>query len=523
MNPLTVATSLQLEPLRQARVVAGVAGLENVVRAVHILEQPDWTPWVHGGELVLCTGMNFPKKASQQSAFIQAPAQLGVAGLILAVGRFQKAFPKAMRQAANELGFVLLELPWEIPFVDVTESISVALLRQKEAMISSADRLQRRLSQMAIFAKSLQDLTDVLSATLETSVVFSDPQRRILAVSSVNPDSYWQKLEPDMSIPQHWQATESSLEPVVAVDRMACAVRDAGGFRGALWLSRRAAPDLEARVLVHAASVFAVHFAQHQTTGLIQARLNYNVLDALLSGLWKSDSLLQERARLLGYNPQQRYRPMMLSILERPDAPKEISNSVLGTLEGFRSREVLANKVATLLQDLKSAPLVTLSLSRVIALVPDEHRTLEALLARLDLSNTAALIGSSADSPQALKTVMTELEALTGAARSAGIHRLEQMLVERILETARTSSATATLLHDIFGVLEPHPDLIQTLEILVEMGFHQTKTAKKLGIHLNTLTYRLGRLESLIGLTANNPEIQFRVALAVRLRQGVSY
>ena len=517
-DSLTVGKVLELESLEEAKIVAGSSGTSRIVRTIHILEQPDWTPWVHGGELILTTGVNFPTLAEDQKAFLSTPAKLGVAGLILAIGRFQNSFPQPMLETAQELGFPLIELPFEVPFVDVTKSIALVLLRQKGDMIERADRLQRQISQAAVFAKSLQDLTDAFSTILKTSIVFTDPQRRILAVSHPDPESLWQKLLPDQSIPQHWQATESNLEPLIAIDRMACAVRDAGGFRGALWLMRSQSLELESRVLVHAATVFAVHLAQQQTRGLIEARLNYNVVDALLSGSWASDNLLQERARLLGYNPNQRYRPILLSLLERTDAPKEVSNSVLGTLEGFRTRELLAGKVAHLLEDLGAAPLITLSLSRVLLLPPDDHQKIEKLLSRLDLSNTAALIGSSVATPENLKSAVAELQALAQDARTAGIHRLEQMLVERILETAGTSSATKTLLQDIFGVLEQHPDLIQTLEILVQTGFHQSKTAKKLGIHLNTLAYRLGRLETLIGFSLHQPEMQFRIALAVRLR-----
>jgi PucR family transcriptional regulator, purine catabolism regulatory protein len=519
-DSLSVATVLSLETLEDARLVAGNGGISRIVRTVHILEQPDWLPWVHGGELILTTGINFPTRAEDQRNFIDIPAKLGVAGIILATGRFQSAFPKPMLEIADELGFPLIELPWDVPFVDVSQSISLVLLRQKEAMIERADRLQRQISQAAVFAKSLQDLTDAFSTILKTSIVFTDPQRRILAVSHENPESLWQKLEPDQSIPQHWQATESNLEPLIAIDRMACAVRDAGGFRGALWLMRHQDSALESRVLVHAATVFAVHLAQQQTRGLIEARLNYNVVDALLSGSWALDNLLQERARLLGYNPNQRYRPILLSLLERTDAPKQVSNAVLGTLEGFRTRELLAGKVATLLQDLGCAPLITLSLSRVLLLPPDDHQKIETLLSRLDLSNTAALVGSSVASPEDLKNVVTELQAVSSHARSAGIHRLEQMLIERILETTRTLETTKTLLQNIFGILEPHPDLIRTLETLVQTGFHQSKTAKKLGIHLNTLAYRLGRLETLVGYSTNDPEMQFRFALAVRLRNS---
>jgi PucR family transcriptional regulator, purine catabolism regulatory protein len=505
----------EVADLIEARVVAGAAGLEQAVTTTHILEQPDWQPWVHGGELVLTTGMKFPKNPLEQQEFIRTPARLGVSGLVLAVGRFRQAFPKTMLQTADELGFALLELPFAVPFVDVTQSISLALLQKKEALIEHADHLQRQLSQAAVFAKSLQDLTDAFAEILQTCVVFSDPQRRILAVSQAQNDP-WQKLHPDQSIPQHWQATESTLEPLLAIDRMACAVRDAGGFRGALWLRRSREPELEARVLVHAATVFAVHLAQHQTRGLIESRLNYNVVDALLAGLWDTDSLLQERARFLGYQPHQPYRLVMLSLLERTDAPKEVSNSLVASLEGFRKREVLAEKIYKLLQDLKVAPLVTLSLSRVVLLAPDDHSKIQTLLVRLDLSGVAVLVGSVAQAPSQLPLVFAELDRLVLLVRSAGIHRVEAMVVQRLLEAMRQSEPAQSLRHDLERALEPHPELFATLEALVFAGFHHAKTAKRLGIHLNTLTYRLGRLQTLVGYSSD-PEVQFKLALAVRL------
>jgi PucR family transcriptional regulator, purine catabolism regulatory protein len=501
--------------LIEARVVAGQAGMDNEVHGSHILEQPDWTPWVHGGELVLTTGMKFPKTATAQQEFIRMPARLGVAGLVLAVGRFRQTFPKAMLKTANQIGFPLLELPFEVPFVDVTQRLSAALWQQKESLIEHADRLQRQISQAAVFAKSLQDLTDGFAEILHTCVVFSNPQRRILAISH-HQDDPWQKLMLDQSIPQHWQATESTLEPLVAIDRMACAVRDAGGFRGVLWIRRSQQPELERRVLVHAATVFAVHLAQHQTKSLIESQLNYNILDALLAGLWESDSLLQERARLLGFHPQTRYRMVMLSLLERTDSPKEVSNSLIATLEAFRNRELLAQKISKLLQDVGAAPLVTLCLSQVVILFPDDHAKLASFLHRLDLTDTAVLVGSVAETALSLPVVFEELKALSQLTRSQGIHRVESMVVERLLGLMRQCEPAQTLRHELEQALAPHPELFLTLKVLVASGFHQRKTAKKLGIHLNTLVYRLGRLQSLVGYSTD-PEAQFKFALAVRL------
>jgi purine catabolism regulator len=55
----TVADVLTLPVIRQgmATVVAGSAGLDRRVRWVHIAEIADIAPLLHGGELVLTTGI----------------------------------------------------------------------------------------------------------------------------------------------------------------------------------------------------------------------------------------------------------------------------------------------------------------------------------------------------------------------------------------------------------------------------------------------------------------------------------
>ena len=53
---LTLREALTLaEPLRQARVVAGESGLDNVIRSVNVMEVPDIVNWVHPGELLVST------------------------------------------------------------------------------------------------------------------------------------------------------------------------------------------------------------------------------------------------------------------------------------------------------------------------------------------------------------------------------------------------------------------------------------------------------------------------------------
>ena len=508
---LTVQHALTLEPLLSAIVKAGAGGLNAPIRAVHVLEQPELTPWVRGGELLLSTGLSWNFSDDEAKGFVQSAARLNVSALLLATGRFRSGFTDSMLKAADTLEFPLIELPFDVPFVAVSDAITLELLLVRDAVVERADLIHRTLSQAAVFASSVQDLSDALSVAMQTSVVFSDLERRVIAVSHALQDSIWQHVQVDESIPQHWQSTASHLEPTLAIDRISCAVRDGGGLRGALWVQRGAAihPDLEARVVVHAATVFAVHLAQVQTRGLIEARLGYNVVDALLEGLWAGDARLQERARLMGFHPTAAQRVVLIV----PVA----GSTVLGTPEGFRAREALAARVGDALDKLGVAPLLTVNLGRVIALIPDHNEVVKAVKSRLHATDVRVVIGSSCADPSEFKPSLRELERLSVG--GSGVVNLDDLTIERMLGSIADSAAIEQLLARTFDLLKSKPILQRTLEALIETGFHQSKSAAKLGIHWNTLKYRLSRLETLLDFSANDPQAIFGLTLAAQVRR----
>ncbi len=508
---LNLRHALTLEPLLGATVKAGAAGLSAPIRAVHVLEQPELTPWVRGGELVLSTGLSWEFSDSEAREFVHSAARLGVSALLLATGRFRSGFTPAMLEAAGELEFPLIELPFDVPFVAISDAINLELLTLRDAVVERADGIHRRLSQAAVFASSVQELSDALSLEMRTSVVFSDLERRVIAVSHALPDALWQRVHVDESIPQHWQSSASHLEPILAIDRISCAVRDGGGLRGALWLQRDPAihPDLEARVVVHAATVFAVHLAQVQTRGLIEARLGYNVVDALLEGLWATEPHLQERARLMGFHANSAQRVVLVT----PVA----GGAALGTPEGFRAREALAARVGGVLRKLGVAPLLTVNLGRVIALVPDQGELVNALKANLHATDVRVLIGSSCAAPSDFKTHLQQLERLSGG--DSGVVSLDDLTIEQMLGSIGDRAACEQLLMRSFGLLEQQPVLLRTLEALIETGFHQSKSAALLNVHWNTLKYRLSRLETLLNFSASDPRAVFELTLAAQLRR----
>jgi len=109
------------------RAVAGAAGLGRVVRWAHSSELPDPTPWLSGGELLLTTGLPLGD-AAEQEAYVARLHAAGVAGLGLGLGFGHDEVPAPLRAAADAIGLPVLEIPYAMPFIAVTERVAFHVL-----------------------------------------------------------------------------------------------------------------------------------------------------------------------------------------------------------------------------------------------------------------------------------------------------------------------------------------------------------------------------------------------------------
>ena len=104
------------------------------VRWVHSTALPDPTPWLKGGELLLTTGMqlNGPKV---QRELIDRLADHDIAGLGFGTGFGHKRLPAGLVNAARKREFPLFEVPYELPFIAITERAFARLLDERYELL----------------------------------------------------------------------------------------------------------------------------------------------------------------------------------------------------------------------------------------------------------------------------------------------------------------------------------------------------------------------------------------------------
>ena len=135
--------------------VAGADARERPIRWVHISELEDPTQWLSGGELLLTTGIQL-NGAARQRRFVDLLADHDVAGLGLGTGFEHKRMPKALLDEADKRGMPLFEVPYEMPFIAITERAFTLLVNEQYAVLERGTQVHERLERLVIEGRGLE-------------------------------------------------------------------------------------------------------------------------------------------------------------------------------------------------------------------------------------------------------------------------------------------------------------------------------------------------------------------------------
>src|SRR6266513_2879414 len=141
----------------------GQAAGEHEIRWVHITELLDPTPWLSGGELLLTTGIRL-ESADKQRKFIRLLAEAGVAGLGFGTGFDHSKIPKALLAEAEAGDFPVFEVPYETPFIAITEAAFSRLVNEQYDVLSRGIAVNERLERLVLQGGGLDEVAREIAA-----------------------------------------------------------------------------------------------------------------------------------------------------------------------------------------------------------------------------------------------------------------------------------------------------------------------------------------------------------------------
>ncbi len=143
-----------------------------------VTELADPTPFLAGGEVLLTTGVR-QKTLAAQAEFVDHAIRAGVVALGYGTGLTHAKVPAAVVRRAEEVGLPLFEVPYQTPFVAITRIVAEELAADNVARMERLLKGHQRLAAALLGGGGLHGLLRELGAQLQRTVSLSQYGARI--------------------------------------------------------------------------------------------------------------------------------------------------------------------------------------------------------------------------------------------------------------------------------------------------------------------------------------------------------
>ncbi|MGP9017817.1 PucR family transcriptional regulator [Streptomyces sp. BR1] len=543
------------------RLLGGEDELDRTVRGVMTTDLRDPSRYLSGGELVL-TGLAWRRDADDSEPFVRILAGAGVVGL--AAGEAELgAIPDDLIRACTQHRLPLFAVNESVAFATITEHVVRQVSGERAGDLAAVVDRHRRLMTSGPAGGGPEVVLDLLGSDLDLRAWVLSPTGRQIAGAG-------DPLEAAVGATlagEHLGATRTgrrgphravvngttySLFPIRHSGRGAApAARDVRETVLSDWLLAVEAdagdwPAARLDLLQGVTQLIAVERDRRDAARAVRRRLAQEVLELVQTGAAPAEIAARLRVAAPVLLPGLGSAPHWQVIVARVDWSQSATGAAEiagGPVAQALLEEILVDP-AVAGADSSDRIAVAHAGDEAIALVPlpsvgpegsESGLHAEALLAAVQAPLSAGLaddgrltlgVSAAVHSAEGLRGALEEARharrvaaARPGRVCAAGHHELAShvLLLPFVPDDVRRAF-TARLLDPLRDYDRRHrAELIPTLEAFLDCDGSWTRCATRLHLHVNTLRYRVGRIEQLTGRDLSRLEDKLDFFLALRM------
>ncbi|WP_233615192.1 PucR family transcriptional regulator [Leucobacter chromiisoli] len=449
---LTLGELVAIDTLR-SEVIAGARGLDRRVVWAHSCELDDPWLWLAPGELLMTIGFCVPREPEAQVRFVRELDEAGVVGAMLGERNTRLSLSEEMLAEADRRGFPLMRTQHQVPWSAVARHVAAASSSSQASQVLTLAKLY----ELTAASENAQELADGIARLLRIQLEVTEDQGGFAILRS----SHDRRAE-----------EKGALEVRVRAHRLT------SRHAATLEIGELSHDGLSAMVLVHLKRVIEVEADRI----LFRASAQAEEAEAALEQL-----LVEERGAaasgILGKAALRHgYRVLAFAETEAPRIGKACAVRGLPVLVGRNGEAGLILAPAGVLDRVRD------------------------LLAELSVAaGASSVVKGWGDARGAVSEAMSALVDAQSS-RSAWV----EFEGARVAVLARSEREAREIIREVLGPLaEDNARAAMLRETLFTYLRHERSWAEssaELGIHRQTLAYRLRKVEALTARTISRTE-----------------
>ncbi len=530
ISSATVRNILSLLIPRDAQLVAGGEGLDRrVTWATRMRARLPAFESVRGGELALFALSQLRRLDETLPHLLTSLHKEGVAVIAIAAASLE-SLEKETLSLADQLHLPLILLPLTASLEEIEREVITFIVSFRGEIERKATEISHQLMQLSVQGAGLQGICEHLALTRNKWVIVQDADQEVRC-QAAPPDSDTQALPLLLT-------DENLLHKGLRRITVPIQIRhEEVGYLSMIG-NDTDFDYLERLILGQVTPILALEFARERERSEVETRYTAEALMDVLQGNYQQADEILTRARLLGYDL---LVPQIVAIFEIAQNEPEYPTSSFQAQWSKRIREEL--------QRIWPACWVSFEVRRVIALLPtnqsngaDESEIEKTILTRMDrvqsrlqqgktgngdLPTFTAGVGRLAKDvqqiPQSYREAQQALEIGRRLFGEGDIHYFTRLGIYRLLFYLYGHEELSDFYQETLGFLlesDRHSNsaLIETLESFFHCNGNLSETARTMHLHRNSLLYRLGRIEELLGRSLEDPELRLSLQIALKIR-----
>ncbi len=300
--------------------------------------------------------------------------------------------------------------------------------------------------------------------------------------------------------------------------------------------------DVDLQVVQHAATVYALAMMRERMASEVAQQLRDELFEGLLQGRAQDEQVALERAVRLGYNPSLAYRVLVL-VADDPGASRDQRP------ESLTRRRHLLEGLAELFKRRAPGSIGMARRDDLVVLVPDasdsapghagRRVTSPAELGRIAVQQAEAVVPTwqvtvglgevchgATEIARSHEQARRAVETARRFGRRGDVVGFEELGLYRLLFHVKDPAELRGFVDQVLGQLLAYDarhqaHLVLTLSTFLAHNGNLQATARELSLHVNSVAYRLQRVQTIAGLNLERAEDRLLAQVALKIQDGL--
>ena len=542
---ISMNSILRMEILQDAKLLAGTSGTDQIVTSVNVMVDPNVVNLVSGGELQVSTAYAVRENLPQLLELIPQLKQRGVVALGLKFNSYINEIPQEILILCDTLSFPLFEIPNRISFSQLITPIMTTIVNNQAQMLGDIYELQKALTATMLSGGGLQSIVQTLFDRFGNSIaIYNDFfSSFVLACSDRRRESITRRMEDLVHIGSSGRETDSlmSSREVDNVDGLICnkiiipIYSDKKKYGSIyIWEDNREITNVDLAVLEASTSLIALDMIKKISMYEMENNHKASFLDDLLVHDEERQRKSLANAEYFDFDVDAEHRVAVIRVLS--------GNSTIGNSSLYKTNNSIVNILRRVSRDSSIKVLFVNKCDSIVLVfelpVHEDGNYLQHLHSFVDSAMNAleaegilsmVSIGMGRSYADATNLWKSFNEAGRAAAcwniDDVRIHSYEDLGVYRFLSYEVLRPELVLFYNETLKVLVDYDhdrdsELVHTLSLYFRCGGNLKRLAEEMGVHYNTVAYRIQRIKELAHVSFDNADQMLNLQIALKIYEA---